>query len=106
MRARFQRHVRRRAEPLGRPGRDESVWDVLCECGDAGCEQWVALTQAEYETLRARGGPILASGHRPVPRARLRGVARQLAEGAVARWAQAERRLRPAGRRLGGLRRR
>jgi hypothetical protein len=106
VRTRVQRHVRRSAGRLDRLGGGERVWDVLCECGDAGCEQWVALTADEYETLRARGGAILAPGHRPMPRARVRGAAREALEGAVSLWARTERRLRRAGRRLGGVRRR
>ena len=46
------------------PGRDR--WDFTCECGADDCRAPVSLTLAEYEALRAAGGPVLASGHEQV----------------------------------------
>ena len=39
------------------------TWDFLCECGDENCERWITLTLDEYEALRMRDEPILATGH-------------------------------------------
>jgi len=89
-----------------RTGRGEGAWDVLCQCGDPACEQWVELTLAEYEALQAAGAPILAPGHRRERRPPVRGRARRLAEDAGALWSRAGRRLRRVGRRLGESRRR
>ena len=38
-------------------------WDFTCECGAADCRAAVSLTLAEYEAVRAAGGPVLAFGH-------------------------------------------
>ena len=43
-------------------GHDEHV-GFLCECADARCTGLVMLTCRGYETLRARGGYVLARGH-------------------------------------------
>jgi hypothetical protein len=66
------------------------TWDFLCECGDDGCENWITLTLAEYEALRAKGEPILAAGHTVGNAALARRKAQALAEEAKALRAQAD----------------
>ena len=42
---------------------EPEAWEFTCECGASDCRISVSLTLAEYETLRAAGRPVLASGH-------------------------------------------
>jgi hypothetical protein len=38
-------------------------WSFVCECGAAGCVDWVGLELAEYAAIRARKDDVLAPGH-------------------------------------------
>jgi hypothetical protein len=45
---------------------ERESWEFTCECGASDCRVVVSLTLAEYEALRAAGGPVLAAGHEKV----------------------------------------
>jgi hypothetical protein len=38
-------------------------WEFRCECGATDCEAMVALTLVEFDALKAREEPALATGH-------------------------------------------
>jgi CheY-like chemotaxis protein len=38
-------------------------WEFRCECGATDCEAMVALTSVEFDALKAREEPALATGH-------------------------------------------
>lgn len=56
---------------------DESVWEFVCECGQPGCREHVALTLELYDESRYTGEPVVARGHL---RARARAARRWSAE--------------------------
>ena len=56
-------HVHEAARRFEGTATRQDHWDFTCECGASDCRISVSLTLAEYETLRAAGRPVLASGH-------------------------------------------
>lgn len=56
---------------------DGSVWEFVCECGQPGCREHVALTLELFDESRYTGEPVVASGHL---RARARAARRWSAE--------------------------
>jgi hypothetical protein len=55
------REVNDRMRDLARSRPGEERREFICECGDLGCTQLVALSLAEYDARRTGGGsPILA----------------------------------------------
>ena len=49
---------------IGQQGNDGHVFEFLCECADPRCKEWVELTVAEYEEIRADGTRfVLGVGH-------------------------------------------
>jgi len=49
---------------IGQQGNDGHVFEFLCECADPRCMEWVELTVAEYEEIRADGTRyVLGPGH-------------------------------------------
>ena len=77
-------------------------WSFECECGAAGCREWVELELAEYGKIRTdRTGAILAAGH--VASSRTRRVQREAErtmDSSRALRAQAEQQQRRAQRLL------
>jgi hypothetical protein len=61
-------HVHEAAKRFEGMGPSQENWEFTCECGARDCRVPVSLTLAEYETLRAAGSPVLASGHPRVDR--------------------------------------
>src|SRR4029079_3117069 len=41
--------MRMAVEPFGLSESDAESWAFLCECGDAGCQEWITLPVTTYE---------------------------------------------------------
>jgi hypothetical protein len=95
-RADVNRHLRMAVERFDAPGSEEETWDFLCECGFAGCKEWVTLPLWQYEELRRTGIAVLAPGHKLKRGERSRRKALHLVDDTKALHAQAEHRLRRA----------
>ena len=55
------REVNDRIRDLARARPGSEVREFICECGDLGCTEPVALTLTEYDVRRnGRGSPIVA----------------------------------------------
>jgi hypothetical protein len=92
------RHLRMAVKRFDVPDSEEEKWDFLCECGSAGCTEWVTLPLGQYEELRRTGVAVLAPGHEPGEGSRRKAL--QLVDDAKALRAQAEHQLRRAVRNL------
>ena len=42
---------------------DSSMWEFVCECGEDGCKERVALPLARYDHFRDADVALLAPGH-------------------------------------------
>ena len=42
---------------------DSSAWEFVCECGEDGCNERVALPLARYDHFRDADVALLAPGH-------------------------------------------
>jgi hypothetical protein len=46
----------------------EEAQTFICECGRAGCTEWVTVKISEYEAIREqRARVVVAAGHEPAP---------------------------------------
>jgi hypothetical protein len=60
----FVREVNENIAELGeRFGLHEETLELICECGDPGCAERVAVPADEYERLHAAGRRIVAPSH-------------------------------------------
>jgi len=60
----FVREVNENIAELGeRFGLHDETLELICECGDPGCADRVAVPAAEYERLHAEGRRIVAPTH-------------------------------------------
>ena len=89
-RAETNRNIRMAVKRFDLSDLETETWDFLCECGDDGCESWITLTLAEYESLREKDEPILAAAHTVGNAALARRKAHALADDAKALRAQAD----------------
>jgi hypothetical protein len=60
---RSNRHVASSARRYGFEA--DSRVPFLCECGDAGCRELVAMSLERFAELLSAGGAVLAAGHQP-----------------------------------------
>jgi hypothetical protein len=81
---------------------DGDSWSFECECGAAGCREWVDLELAEYGKIRTdRDSAILAAGHAASSRTRrVRREAELSVDSSRALRAQAEHQQKRAQRLL------
>jgi hypothetical protein len=42
---------------------DVSSWEFMCECGEEGCTERVAIPLARYDELKNADGALFAPGH-------------------------------------------
>ncbi len=60
----FYRHVNERIAAFSRQLDPHEALEILCECGEAGCTERVAIAWADYERIRARPTHFaLVAGH-------------------------------------------
>jgi hypothetical protein len=89
-RAELNRQIRTAVKRFDVSGRDEGeTWAFLCECGAAGCQEWVTMPVGGYEALHRADEPILAPGHAAGRGEKARREARRLADDSQALHAQA-----------------
>jgi hypothetical protein len=50
----FYRHVNERIAEISARLQPGGALEILCECGEAGCTERVAIPASEYEALRAQ----------------------------------------------------
>jgi len=90
--------MRMAVEPFDLSESDAESWAFLCECGDAGCQEWITLPVTTYEARQRADQPILAPGHTLSEPQKSRRKARRLVDDAKALEAQAELQLKRAKR--------
>jgi hypothetical protein len=100
-RAELNRQIRTAVKRFDVSGRDEGeTWAFLCECGTAGCQEWVTMPVGGYEALHRADEPILAPGHTVSRGEKARRKAKRLADDSRALQAQAEQQVQRSRRSL------
>lgn len=101
-RAELNHQIRTAVKRFDLSDRTEDTWAFLCECGADGCQEWVTMPLAGYETLHRADEPILAHGHTVSRGEKARRRAMRLAEDAQALQAQARQQLKGSRKSLEG----